>query len=594
MTTRHKIVVLSAVFGLLFGAMDALIDVLFFYEGSFPDLFYQNIPPHEIYVRTFLLLAMITFGMIVGWIVEKKEIAEANKKASEEKFRALVESTAAVPWEVDVASKKFTYVGRQVEKVFGYPIEKWTDFDFWASAVHPEDRDYAVNFCMTATGKSEDHEFVYRMFREDGSVAWVRDIVFVETRDGQPAILRGFFFDVTRLKEAESGRAQLEMQLRQAQKMEAIGQLAGGVAHDFNNYLTTIIGYGDLLMIRSQEGDPAREGISQILAAAEKAAMVTRSLLAFSRKQVLDPRPVSLNAIIQGMTKLMAGLLGEEIQLEIVLPDQDVVVIADPNQIEQVVLNMAANAKDAMPGGGNFTVEVRRQEVDAQYVKKHGYGEVGEYGLLVFSDDGDGMGREAQERIFEPFYTTKGVGKGTGLGLAIVHGIVKQHEGYINVYSEQGHGTTFNVMLPAADKKSDWQEGKRCQGEFLKGTETLLVAEDEQSVRKLLAEVLHEAGYEVITAEDGFEAVEKYRELGAGIGMVVLDVIMPKKDGREVLDEIRKINPGVKHLFVSGYTADIIHKKGIIDRGAEFLPKPISPSELLKRVRGILDSGMSE
>ena len=386
-----------------------------------------------------------------------------------------------------------------------------------------------------------------------------------------------------------SERKRLEEQLRQSQKMESIGTLAGGIAHDFNNILTAIIGYGSLLQMKMKEGDPLRYNVEQILSSANRAASLTQGLLAYSRKQILNPQPVSVNAIIQKVDLLLTRLIGENIELKTMLTDDDVSVMADAGQIEQVLMNLATNARDAMPGGGYLFIETERIELSEVSAKAHEFGKHGTYALITVTDSGMGMDEKTRQRIFEPFFTTKEVGQGTGLGLAIVYGIVKQHNGTITVYSEEGRGTTFKIYLPVVptfERQRQPFELPPIQG----GVETVLVAEDDEVVRKLTRNVLEQFGYTVIEAEDGEDAVNKFMEHRDLIKLLLFDVIMPKKNGREAYAKIKIFSPEMKVLFLSGYTADTMQRKGLLEPGVNFLMKPVPVNELLRKVRSILDN----
>lgn len=383
-------------------------------------------------------------------------------------------------------------------------------------------------------------------------------------------------------------RTSLENQLRHAQKIKAIGQLAGGIAHDFNNILTAIIGYANILQMRMAEDDPSRRYVEDILASSERARQLTHGLLAFSRRQIINPAPVNINEIVRSVERLLSRIIGEDIELKTVLSPKDVIAMADAGQMEQVIMNLCTNARDAMPDGGVLTIETEIIEMDNEYVKRHGYGKKGKYVLLSVSDTGVGMDEKIRERIFEPFFTTKEVGKGTGLGLAMVYGIVKQHDGYINVYSEPKRGTTFKIYLPLI--KAKVKEIKSVEpAPPIGGTETVLVAEDDASLRMLMKEVLEKFGYHVIEAIDGEDAVRKFKESKDKIQLLILDVIMPKKNGKQVYDEIMELRPDAKVIFASGYTANIIQKKGILEEGIDFILKPVSPQELLRKVREALD-----
>jgi PAS domain S-box-containing protein len=380
----------------------------------------------------------------------------------------------------------------------------------------------------------------------------------------------------------------MEEQLRHAQKMEAVGTLAGGVAHDFNNILMALLGYGNLLQRKMEQNDPLKVYVDHIIACAGKAVNLTQSLLVFGRKQAMELKPHRVNTRVREVEKLLRRLLPEDIDLLLSLGD-DVTVMADMTQIDQVLINLATNARDAMPAGGELRIETREVKLDRDFKSVHGYGEPGEYALIAVTDTGTGMDEKTREKIFEPFFTTKEVGKGTGLGLSIVYGIVKQHGGYITVYSEQNMGTTFRLYLPAVKAKTLKAQripaGMKGKG----GTETILFAEDDPDIRRAVRDILHMSGYTVIEAADGHNAVEKFMEHRDRIDLLILDVVMPVKNGKEVYEEIKAMKPTMRALFMSGYTSDVILGKGIRTQAVNFVPKPISPSELLQKVREVLD-----
>ncbi|OHE60332.1 MAG: hypothetical protein A2Z47_12655 [Thermodesulfovibrio sp. RBG_19FT_COMBO_42_12] len=382
------------------------------------------------------------------------------------------------------------------------------------------------------------------------------------------------------------------IQLLQAQKMEAVGQLAGGIAHDFNNILTAIIGFGTLLKMEEKD-DLSRSYISHILTSAERAANLTRALLTFSRKQIISPKLVNLNEIIRRLEKLLSRLIGEDIELSVILTDRDITVMADSSQIDQVLMNLATNAQDAMPEGGSLTIKTECVQLDYEFIKRHGFNKPGHYALLSVEDTGTGMDEKTREKIFEPFFTTKEVGKGTGLGLAMVYGIVKQHDGYINVYSEPDRGTIFKIYLPLI--KSTIEEEKEAILPMIeRGTETVLLAEDNAQVRELIREILTGFGYTVLEAKDGEEAIQVFYENREKIQLLILDVIMPKRNGKEVYDEIKMVRPDIEAIFMSGYDANIIYKKNIVEERFNFIPKPILPDELLRKVRKVLDKRVTK
>jgi PAS domain S-box-containing protein len=385
-------------------------------------------------------------------------------------------------------------------------------------------------------------------------------------------------------------KSRLEQQLNQAQKMEAIGQLAGGIAHDFNNVLTAIVGYASLLKKQAEEGSQARFFSEQVLSSASRAADLTRHILAFSRKQVIHPRPTDINNVIRHMEKFITRLLGEDIEIRMALTDRDITALVDAGQLEQVLMNLATNARDAMPGGGALIIGTDVVTVDENTAVRYVLAGSGSYGLLSVSDTGSGMDEATRSRIFEPFFTTKAMGRGTGLGLAIVYGIIKQHHGHIVVYSEPSKGSTFKIYLPLTRSASEAQQAP-ADPAVRGGTETILLAEDDPDVRGFIKLALEEYGYTVITALDGNEAVSKFQERPSAVGLCLFDVIMPKKNGKTAFREIRALRCDAKAIFMSGYSADIIREKDLLEENMVLLNKPVLPQDLLRRVREMLDSG---
>jgi PAS domain S-box-containing protein len=383
-------------------------------------------------------------------------------------------------------------------------------------------------------------------------------------------------------------KKKLEAQLLHAQKMEAVGQLAGGVAHDFNNILTAIVGYGNITQKQLDKDNPLRANLDKILSAAEKATHLTQSLLAFSRKKIIETKLVGLNNIVKGIEQILLRIIGEDIELRTQLTAGHLAIYAERGQLEQVLMNLATNARDAMPDGGRLLIETKQVEIDSKFEKTHEYCKPGRYAHLIVSDTGEGIDEGTRERIFEPFFTTKEVGKGTGLGLSMTYGIVKQHNGYINVSSKLGEGTTFQIYLPliqAEVEETISEELPTPEG----GTETILFAEDDENIREFMKEALTAHGYNIIDSYDGEDAINKFIENEENIQLLISDVIMPKKNGKEVYDEIRKIRPDMKALFLSGYAEDKIQKKGVLEEGLHFVYKPISLNDLLLKVREVLD-----
>ena len=381
----------------------------------------------------------------------------------------------------------------------------------------------------------------------------------------------------------------LEEQLRQVQKMEAIGRFSAGIAHDLNNILTVIVGFGTVIQMKMASGDPQRDKIDHVLAAADRAANLTRSLLTFSRKQEMSLHPVDLKCCIRNVETFLCRIIGQDIKLELILSEQDTTVLADGGQMEQVLMNLATNARDAMPKGGTLTIATESAELDDQFIQMHGFGIPGRYVLLTIADNGSGMDHTICQRIFEPFFTTKESGRGTGLGLSIIYGIITQHNGYIHVYSEPGRGTTFKILLPlmaaAASSTGEVPVHQPLQG----GSETILVVDDEAPIRKYLELFLKTLGYNVLVAEDGREAVMVFSERRDEVDLVLMDMIMPNMSAKEAALEMRDIRSDINILYTSGYPYDLAHEGSMLERGAQLLVKPVSPTELAQKLRRALN-----
>jgi CheY-like chemotaxis protein len=372
--------------------------------------------------------------------------------------------------------------------------------------------------------------------------------------------------------------------------MEAVGRLAGGIAHDFNNLVTAILGYADLALRRVAAHDPLRRNVEEITRAAERAAALTQQLLAFSRKQVLQPRVLDVRAVLEGAQGLLRRLISEDIELAIRAEPGVGRVRVDPVQLEQVLLNLAINARDAMPQGGRLLLEAQDQDLDDAYAREHLGGQAGRFVMLAVSDTGHGMNRETQARIFEPFFTTKELGKGTGLGLSTVYGIVKQSGGYIWVYSEPGRGSTFKVYLPRVTETAEAAAEPEAPGLPARGSETVLLVEDEDAVRQLVQELLESVGYEVLTAARPVEALRLAADYAGPLHLLVTDVVMPQMDGPELAQRLRTLRPDVRVLYVSGYSPGIVADRGVLEHGGTFLQKPFSAEALETKVRETLDA----
>jgi signal transduction histidine kinase len=392
----------------------------------------------------------------------------------------------------------------------------------------------------------------------------------------------------TRIQEEH---ARLQEQLLQSQKMEAIGLLAGGIAHDFNNILSVIMGYGEMLVRNLPEGK-AHDHVDQILKASERAAELTRGLLAFSRKQTFNLERTDINQLTADNIKFLKRVIGEDIKLVTTYPPTPLFILLDRGQIQQVLMNLATNARDAMPSGGMLTISITTEILDENVIVRHGYGSPGEHAVIRVTDTGTGMGRDTAERIFEPFFTTKEKGKGTGLGLSIIHGIIAQHNGFISCSSEPGVGTTFSIYLPISEETGQQRafsaanRERKSQG----GGETILLAEDDRILMEMTTTLFESCGYRVLGARDGMEAVKIFKEKCDEIDIVILDAIMPNMNGKQALDEISSLRPGVKACFISGYANQIINGKFVVDGSVPFISKPVMPEKLLEKVREILDA----
>jgi len=375
--------------------------------------------------------------------------------------------------------------------------------------------------------------------------------------------------------------------------MEAVGQLAGGVAHDFSNILQAIVGYSSMLLDRLPENDETHNFAEEIAQGAERAAALTRQLLAFSRRQILEMEDLDLNEVVHGVMKMIRRIIGENVEVKVMEGRGLNAVHADRGQMEQVLINLCVNARDAMPEGGALAIETANVVMDTEYCAVHAWASPGRYVVLSVTDDGCGMDAETQARIFEPFFTTKELGKGTGLGLATVYGIVRQHQGMIQVYSEAGKGTVFKVYLPAFERTAAVEDVKvvqRARG----GAETILVAEDDEPLQKLATLILENAGYTVLLASDGQEVLDVFAEHAADIDLFLLDVIMPKLGGKAVYDILRQQNPRLRFLFSSGYSTNAVHTGFVLKEGIELIQKPYAPDALLRKVREILDADYEE
>ncbi len=512
--------------------------------------------------------------------------AEEKLREREEVLSSIFAQAADGIVLIDTETLRFAEFNVAAHRGLGYTHEEFASMrlpDIQAAGT-PDELSARVRRMLASQA---DLDFEHQHRHKSGAVRDVyvsNRIVQVRGRD----YFLGIWRDITEEKKADREKKRLEAELLQSQKMEAIGQLAGGVAHDFNNLLTGIIGYATISNERMHAGDPSRKYLKQILDLSERAAQLTHSLLAFSRRQVIAPKPVNINDIAGGMQKLLDRIIGEEIEFRADIAGHDLIVEADQGQIEQVLVNLAVNARDAMPHGGRLTMTTELFEMDDLFIQSHHFGEVGAYACVSVADTGTGMDEQVKERIFEPFFTTKAAGKGTGLGLAMVYGTIKQHDGFIDVYSEPGQGTVFKVFLPLVAAVTQPDE-KEAPAPLPVGTETVLLVEDDDAVRAVARSLLKEFGYAVLEAGNGDSAVRLFGENRDAIRLVICDVIMPGQSGRKVYDALRGIDPRVKFLFMSGYTADMLSQRGIIREDINFISKPLRPEVFARKIREVLD-----
>jgi two-component system cell cycle sensor histidine kinase/response regulator CckA len=637
----------------------------------------------------------------------KRKRTVAILTQAQQHYEALVNSIDGIVWEADARTFRFAFVSQQAERLLGYPVERWlTEPTFWQDHLHPEDRAWAVEFCVSATQEQRAHELEYRIMAADGRAVWLRDMVTVVVEHEQAVTRRGVMVDITQRQRAEesmreseerfrrlseaanegiaihedgrileanqalaamfgyeladvlgrhalelaapasrelvfhniragyekpyeavglrkagttfpveiqgkaapyrgrpvrvtlirdlSARQHLEAQLRQAQKLEAVGRLAGGVAHDFSNLLTVIGGYSDLLLSDLDPGNPLHRHAAAINHAAARGTALTRQLLVFSRRQVLQRTVLDLNAVVTETGKMLQRLIGEDIALVTTLDPALGRVNADPGRLEQVILNLAVNARDAMPQGGRLTLETANVELGEAEAHRQVGVIPGRYVRLAVRDTGIGMDAATQSHLFEPFFTTKEPGKGTGLGLATVYGIVTQSGGHIEVDSTPGRGTTFQIYLPRFEEGREVAEPAAAPPASLQGLETVLLVEDEMEVRGVAQELLQSAGYTVLAASDGEEAVRLCAQHAGPIHLLLTDVVMPGMSGPALASRLAAMRPAMKVMYMSGYLEEAIVRPDLLDPGTVFLPKPFTLETLVRKVRESLDTGLSD
>jgi len=524
----------------------------------------------------------IALGIERKWADEALAESDRHLRATQLRLGRVVGSSPAVLFTLSIEALALTWCSPNISDMLGYPLEEVYAPGWWGRSTHPED--VARTLADTQSELLEQGRIAneFRFRHVDGTYRWIRNEMRLLTDDSDtPVEIVGSWSDITE-------RKHLEDQFRQSQKMEAIGRLAGGIAHDFNNLLSVILGYADLIRMRMPESDPNRDMIGEMGAAAKRAASLTRQLLAFSRKAILNPTILDLTDVVRSMEKMLHRIIGEDIQL-VTLADPDLGTIkADPGHIEQVVLNLAVNARDAMPRGGQVVIEVRNRDADESFRRVHPEATASRYVMLAVSDTGCGMNQETLTRLWEPFFSTKGE-LGTGLGLATVYGIIQQSGGLVSVSSELGTGSIFELYLPRVDEPTLETTVVATPTSMPGGNETVLVVEDEEAVRILTCQVLEGCGYQILEAGDAAEALRIAAAYPDGFDLLLTDVVMPRMGGPELARQLQESHPGLKTLFVSGYTDDAVVRHGVLTDEVNFLAKPFYPSALARKVREVLD-----
>jgi two-component system cell cycle sensor histidine kinase/response regulator CckA len=520
-------------------------------------------------------------------ITERKQ-AEEELRQSELRFKELFDEAPVGYFECD-AQGRITRINRTELEMLGYTLEEMLSQPAWKFVVEEEIAHQQILSILAGTVPSV--RGIERTYRRKNGTTFSVLIEDRLLRDEKGSIkgIRAIIQDITERKKAEEALHQTEEQLRQSQKMEAIGRLAGGIAHDFNNLLTVIKGYSQLSLLNLEPSHPLRTNLENVQSAADRASDLTRQLLAFSRRQVLEMKVVNLNAVLKNLDKMLHRVIGEDVELVNLLAEDLGRVKADIGQIEQVIMNLAVNARDAMPNGGKLTIETANVELDEKYARTHIAVTPGPYVMISVSDTGVGMTPEVKEQVFEPFFTTKEKGKGTGLGLSTVYGIVKQSGGNIWVYSELGKGTSFKIYLPRVDEPLEEKKEKVMEEGFPRGDETILIVEDEEEVKDLTAQILKKYGYTILKASKGNEAISICDGHKGSIHLMLTDVVMPEMDGRRLAESIISLRPGIKVLYMSGYTDNAIIHHGVLDKGMNYIQKPFTVESLARKVREVLD-----
>ncbi|HWN17626.1 MAG TPA: PAS domain S-box protein, partial [Gemmatimonadales bacterium] len=533
------------------------------------------------------------YGRVIGAASIKRDVTERKQAAealaqSQERLRLALKAARMGTWQWSVASNTLAW-DDQLHELYGIELgQRVTQYEHFIGRVHPDDRGFVAGSVQRALEGSGDLDYEFRILLPDGRVRWLADQGrVVRDSKGNPLYMTGVCLDTTERKLTEE-------RLRQAQRMDSVGQLAGGIAHEANNMMSVVLGCADYVLQRNDLPEPVREDVDQIWKAATRTAGITQQLLAFSRRQVLQPQVLDLNATVRDLEAILSRTLGETRGLRLHLAPDLGTIRADPGQLEQVLINLTLNARDAMPAQGRVTIETMNVVLDRAYAARKSVESLqpGRYAALVVSDTGHGMDRATLARVFEPFFTTKGVGQGTGLGLSTVYGIVKQSGGFIWVYSEPSLGTAFKLYFPLAPTVPD-PANPREPSPTARTNETVIVAEDEDMVRSIMARTLRDCGYNVLEAADGRAALNIMEAESGRVSLIVADVVMPDLGGREMAARLAERWPGVPVLFTSGYTGMDVVRRGLLEEGCEFLQKPLAPEALARKVREMVDAGVS-
>jgi two-component system, cell cycle sensor histidine kinase and response regulator CckA len=530
---------------------------------------------------------MVGAASIKRDITERKQAAEALSQ-SQERLHLAVKAARLGTWQWNIATNALTW-DKELHQLYGIEAgQEVTRYEQFMERVHQDDRAFISAAVQQALQGSGSIDYQFRIVHPDGSARWLADQGrVVRDEDGKPIYVTGVCLDITE-------RKQMEERLLQSQRMDSVGQLAGGIAHEANNMMSVVLGCADYVLQRTDLPEPVREDVDQIWRAAKRTAGITQQLLAFSRRQVLQPQVLDLNGTVRDLEAILSRTLGETRGLRMHLSPNVGSVRADPGQLEQVLINLTLNARDAMQEGGTLTIETMKVVLDEAYATRKSVATLrpGEYAALILSDTGHGMDRATLGRIFEPFFTTKGVGQGTGLGLSTVYGIVKQSGGFIWVYSEPGQGSTFKVYLPAVTAALE-PAFPRAAAPGARADELVLVAEDEEMVRGIMARTLRDCGYAVLEAGNGMEALRMVAAREGRVSLIIADVVMPGLGGREMAARLAERWPDVPILFTSGYTGMDVVRRGLLDEGDEFLQKPLAPEALARKVREMVDARVS-